>query len=181
MRTLGLALAVASLWTGVLCGHAEARREQTYPYPFSRVWTAAVRMLRVDFESPITEKDKDSGYFLFNFNDGKKEHPGSVEVIRTLENGVESVRVVVQVPALASYVERMLLDRLGRKLTQEYGAPPAPKTPPADATPNDPQKDKAPADGDAAPKSDSGESPKSEDGEGSKSEGDANGGANAPK
>ena len=73
-------------------------------------------MLRVDFESPITEKDKDSGYFLFEFTDAGKQHPGSVEVIRVLENGVESVRVVVQVPALPIYVEHMLLDQLTRKL-----------------------------------------------------------------
>ncbi len=161
MRTLGLALAVALLWTGVLCGHAEARREQTYPYPFTRVWTAAVRMLRVEFESPITEKDKDSGYFLFKFNDGQKQHPGSVEVIRTLENGVEGVRVVVQVPALASYVERMLLDHLGRKLSQEYGAPPVAKTQPTDALKDATKKNQPPpaeGDGQQQPKSEDGES-----------------------
>jgi hypothetical protein len=119
MRTLGLALAVAFLFTG----HAEARREQTYPYPFSRVWTAAIRMLRVDFESPITEKDKDSGYFLFTYPDAGKQLPGSVEVIKVMENGSETVRVVVQLPAMPTYVEQMMLDRLGRKLGQEYGQP----------------------------------------------------------
>jgi hypothetical protein len=119
MRTLGLALAVAFLFTG----HAEARREQTYPYPFSRVWTAAIRMLRVDFESPITEKDKDSGYFLFTYPDAGKQLPGSVEVIKVVENGSETVRVVVQLPAMPTYVEQMMLDRLGRKLGQEYGQP----------------------------------------------------------
>jgi hypothetical protein len=125
MRTLGLALAVALLFTG----RAEARREQTYPYPFSRVWTAAIRLLRVDFESPITEKDKDSGYFLFSYPDSGKQLPGSVEVIKVMDNGVESVRVVVQLPAMPSYVEQMMLDRLGRKLGQEYGQPQAPKPP----------------------------------------------------
>lgn len=120
MRTLGLALAVAFLFTG----HAEARREQTYPYPFSRVWTAAIRLLRVDFESPITEKDKDSGYFLFTYSDAGKQLPGSVEVIKVMDNGTETVRVVVQLPALPTYVEQMMLDRLGRKLGQEYGQPP---------------------------------------------------------
>jgi hypothetical protein len=140
MRTLGLACAVLVLWVG----GAEARREQTYPYPFSRVWTAAVRMLRVDFESPITEKDKDSGYFLFTFADASKLHPGSVEVIRVENGSVESVRVVVQVPALPSYVEQMLLDRLARKLGQDYGQPPTVKAPlpttgaAPEASPNEP-------------------------------------------
>jgi hypothetical protein len=127
MRTLGLALAVILLWAG----GAQARREQTYPYAFSRVWTAAVRMLRVDFESAITEKDKDSGYFFFSFADANKLHPGSFEVIRVQEtSGIETVRVVVQVPALPSYVEQMLLDHLTRKLGQDYGQPPQPKAPP---------------------------------------------------
>jgi hypothetical protein len=80
-------------------------------------------MLRVDFESPITEKDKDSGYFLFTYPDAGKQLPGSVEVIKVMENGSETVRVVVQLPAMPTYVEQMMLDRLGRKLGQEYGQP----------------------------------------------------------
>jgi hypothetical protein len=95
------------------------------------VWTAAVRMLRVDFESSITEKDKDSGYFFFNFADANKLHPGSFEVISVRDSlGNESVRVVAQVPALPSYVEQMLLDHLARKLGQDYGQPQQPKAPP---------------------------------------------------
>ena len=82
-------------------------------------------MLRVDFESPITEKDKDSGYFLFTYADAGKQLPGSVEVIKVMDNGNETVRVVVQLPALPTYVEQMMLDRLGRKLGLEYGQPPA--------------------------------------------------------
>jgi hypothetical protein len=119
MRMLGLALVLPLL--GV--GHAEARREQTYPFTFTRAWTTAVRLLRIDFASPITEKDKDSGYFLFDFTDGAKQYPGSLELIRILDGGAESVRVVVQIPALPGYVEQNLLDRLGRKLGQEYGTP----------------------------------------------------------
>lgn len=130
MRTLGLALVVVLLWAG----GAQARREQTYAYPFSRVWTAAVRMLRVEFESTITEKDKDSGYFLFNFPDGGKSHPGSVEVIAG--EGREGVRVVMMLPALPSYVEQMLLDHLARKLGQDYGQPQTPKAA-QPQTPND--------------------------------------------
>lgn len=123
MRMLGLALAVLLLWVG----GAQAKREQAYAYPFSRVWTAAVRMLRVDFESPITEKDKDSGYFLFDYPDSGKANPGSVEVIRVVEGGVESVRVVISVSALPTYVEQMMLDRLARKLGEDFGDPETPK------------------------------------------------------
>jgi hypothetical protein len=108
-------------------------------------------MLRVDFESPITEKDKESGYFLFDFPDGKKSHPGSVEVFKVVENGLEHVRVVIQIPALAAYVEQMLLDRLERKLGAEFGVPPpvkvGPRKPETPAEPpNKPEDGRPPQD-----------------------------------
>jgi hypothetical protein len=103
---------------------AHARREATFNYPYSRVWTTAIRLLRVDFESRITEKDKDDGYFLFEFPDRGKSYAGSVELIATHKDDVESVRVVLTIQALPTYVESMLMDRLARKLIQEFGAPP---------------------------------------------------------
>lgn len=101
-------------------GTAQARREQAFRYPFLRVWETAVRLLRVDFESPIGERNRDDGYFLFDFPYNGKPTPGSVEVVRT---DAGEVRVVIQVPAMPSYVEQMILDKLARKLTAEYGAP----------------------------------------------------------
>ena len=138
MRSLCLACALVLLGAG----GAQAKREQSYRYPFSRVWSSALRMLRVDFESPIQEKDQESGYFLFDFPDSGKQHPGSVELMRTTESGVESVRVVITIGALPTYVEQMLLDRLTRKLSQEFGDPTAlPKPPekkPVDADKGEP-------------------------------------------
>jgi hypothetical protein len=86
-------------------------------------------MLRVDFNSPITEKDRESGYFLFDFADGGKSYPGSAEIVKVTENGVETARVAIQLPGLPGYYEQMLLDRLTRKLSQDYGAPTEPKAP----------------------------------------------------
>jgi hypothetical protein len=136
VRMLGLALVLPLL----AAGSAKARREQIYPYTFTRAWTTAVRLLRIDFASPITEKDKDSGYFLFDFSDGNKQYPGSLELIRVQEGSVENVRVVVQIPALPGYVEQNLLDRLGRKLGQEYGSPVGSQPAPAKSEPPSGQK-----------------------------------------
>jgi hypothetical protein len=136
MRSLGLALAVVLLWAG----GAQAKRDQSFAYPYSRVWTAALRMLRVDFNSPITEKDRESGYFLFDFAEGSKSYPGSVEIVRVTEGGIETARVAIQLPGLPGYYEQMLLDRLTRKLGQEYGAPAEPK-PPAETAPEAPKKE----------------------------------------
>jgi hypothetical protein len=119
-------LALALLFVLVAAETAQARREQVFRYPFSRVWGSALRMMRVDYESPITEKDMDSGYFLFTYAHDGKENQGSAELVRTMEGGVESVRVVIQVPALPTYIEQMMLDRLTRKLSQEHGDPVAP-------------------------------------------------------
>ncbi len=120
-------------------GLAQARRETTFVYPFSRVWPTAVRLLRVDLECPITEKDKEEGYFFFTYADHGKTFPGSVELISTKEGSQESVRVVVQVPAMPSYVEAMMLDRLARKLQEQFGSPkgasPAPVPPKTDDAP----------------------------------------------
>jgi hypothetical protein len=127
MRVLCLACACVLLWVG----GAQAKREQSFRYPYSRVWSSTLRMLRVDFQSPIHEKDQESGYFLFDFPESGKSHPGSVELVRSTEGGVETVRVMITIAALPTYVEQMLLDRLERKLSQEFGDPTEPPKAPA--------------------------------------------------
>jgi hypothetical protein len=125
-----------------LPGRAGARVEESFDYPFEEVWSSAVRMLRVDLRFPVTDKDKDNGFLLFEYEDRGRRVPGSLEVFpersdrrgaRDDEGGRRAprVRVTVQVPAMPSYVERMLVDRLERKLERDWGAPisPARRTP----------------------------------------------------
>lgn len=138
-------------------GRALARREDTFGYPISRVWTSAVRLLRVDFECPITEKDREEGYFFFEYTDHGRKYPGSVELVPVKQNGVDSVRVVIQVPAMPTYVESLMLDRLGRKLREDFGEPVAP-------TPEAPKPAEPPAskdDGAQGPKNGAGGKPAS--------------------
>jgi hypothetical protein len=113
------------MWVGAPPS-ASARREATFAYPLSRVWTAAVRLVRVDLDLPVTEKDKEDGYFFFEYTDHGKKFPGSVELVSVQDSGGDQVRVIVQVPAMPAYVEGMILDRLARKLEQEFGPPKAP-------------------------------------------------------
>jgi hypothetical protein len=136
MRSVQVVLALV-LWLGgaIAPFSASAKREDSFSYPFTRVWTTAVRLLRVDFECPITEKDKDEGYFFFEYKDHDKTYPGSVELVTTKTAGVERVRVVIQVPAMPSYVESMMLDRLGRKLIEDFGIPTTPTPAPAPIKP----------------------------------------------
>lgn len=128
-----------------LTGHA--KREQTFGYPYSRVWTAAVRLMRVDFEANITEKDRDDGYFLFEYPERGKSVPGSMELVAQKQGDNDAVRVVLQIPSMPTYVENMILERLAKKLEQEFGAPKEAKKP---EPPKDKDKDEgdAPADAD---------------------------------
>jgi hypothetical protein len=152
-----------AMWVGVLAlglltplpGYA--KREQVFSYPYTRVWTAAVRLMRVDFEANITEKDRDDGYFLFEYPERGKNVPGSMELVAQKQGDYESVRVVLQIPALPTYVENMILERLAKKLEQEFGAPKEAKRP---EPPKDKDKDEgeSPADGDK-PKAGPGKKP----------------------
>lgn len=114
----------------------------------SRVWTAAIRLLRVDLECPISEKEREDGYFFFEYSDRSKTYPGSVELVSLQDNGTDKVRVIVTVPAMPAYVEAMILEKLGRKLEQEFGPPkvgpaPSPKKPEDDDAAKDDKGDTA--------------------------------------
>lgn len=104
---------------------ARARVQTDYTYAWNQVWQAAVRMVRVDLQCPITDRDADIGYVMFDYADSGRAHAGSVELVRTTgSDGIERVRAVVQVPSMPSWVERMLIDRLTRKLRDDFGEPP---------------------------------------------------------
>jgi hypothetical protein len=132
---------------------ASARQTDEHGYSYDQMWRAAVRLIAVDFRFPITDRDPDIGYLLFQYTDQGRTHDGSLELVRTrAADGTERVRVVVHVGAMPSYVERMMLDRFRRKLVDDYGPPPvarpAPRPAPAPAPAPQP-----PASGDQAPPS----------------------------
>ena len=131
---------VLGIWLGVWLGvvaplaltsPAAARSTDAHTYTFEQTWAAAVRLIAVDFRFPISDRDQDIGYILFEYREGGRAHHGSLELVRARdENGTPVVRVVAQVNAMPSYIERHLLDRLRRKLTDEYGSPPPSRRPP---------------------------------------------------
>jgi hypothetical protein len=118
----------AALAIGVLCvpASAGAKKTEDFRHSFDQVWGAAIRLIRVDQGYPIKDRDQTVGYFLFDYQDDGRAYPGSVELIRIPGDGPGQIRVVMQIPAMPSYIERMLLDKLEKKLSQEYGEPPQP-------------------------------------------------------
>lgn len=108
---------------------AFARTANDYPYPVDKVWNASLRLVRVDLGCSLGDRDTDAGYFMFDYVDGGRRYPGSLEIVRSQVEGRDGVHVVVQIPAMPAYVERMILDRLARKLVDDFGepAPPPPQ------------------------------------------------------
>jgi hypothetical protein len=130
---LGLLTGLAVVLTGP---QASANASLESAYGFDRTWNCALRMVRVDMNLKVTEKDEKSGYLMFEYKspESSKPSPGSFEIVRS-QDGTGPVRVVAQLPQMPHYHEQALLDSLSKKLRHEYGDPPAPvkKGPPPDA------------------------------------------------
>jgi hypothetical protein len=135
------ATALVALALGGVASQASARRQDEYHYPFERVWNTALRMVRVDMRLPVTDRDQDAGYLLFDYVDHGKRFPGSFELVQGERDQRPYVTAVVQVTGMPSYVEQMMLDKLEKKLKAELGdemLPPPP--PPKPQEPKKPEK-----------------------------------------
>jgi hypothetical protein len=118
------AFVIASL---LLCASpALARKQRELPQRIDQVWNAALRMIRVDLQLAVTDRDQEGGYVLFEYVANGKRFPGSIELIQQAKGARPTTVVVTQVRGQPSYVEVMLLDRLEKKLTEELGVPPEP-------------------------------------------------------
>ncbi len=124
-----LALVALLTWPSL----AVAKKSDNFGHSYDQVWRAAVRLIRVDQGYAIRDRDESIGYMLFDYQDDGRSYPGSIELIRIEENGVELVRVAIQIPAMPGYIERMLLDKLARKLVNEYGEVAQPEPPSDDS------------------------------------------------
>lgn len=129
----------------VLPATASARRSDSHAYRYEQVWSAALRLLRVDYGFPIRDRDEDVGFVLFDYQGtGRTAVPGSLEVVRTRQGERDVVRVTLNIPAMPAYVERMILDKLQRKLREEFGEPlPAPPPRPAEEPEEDDEEEEA--------------------------------------
>ena len=111
---------------------ADAKSQRDSAYLYRQVWPAAVRLLRVDAGYKIIEKDVESGYVLFEAKDDGKKFRGALEIAKLENEGGKRVRVIIRIEDRPSYMELSLLDKLERKLRDEYGPPPKGKKPDPD-------------------------------------------------
>ncbi|HTJ81379.1 MAG TPA: hypothetical protein VL400_06630 [Polyangiaceae bacterium] len=147
---------------------ANASVDYTSPYTFDQTYGAGLRLLHVDMGLKIIEKDRDLGYVLFEYSSpesGKSVYQGSMELVETKTG----VHVAIQIPSMPQYHERMIVDKLGKKLEAEYGDPPQRKKD------GDKDKDKDKSDGDKDKDADK------SDGDKDKSDGNKDKDADKPK
>lgn len=100
-----------------------ARSERQLDYRFSQTWAASVRLLRVDMKCKILEKDKDTGYLLFDCTDGAKSTTGSLELVRGATAQRTFIKVSLHMEKMPTYVETHWLSKLVKKLKSDYGDP----------------------------------------------------------
>lgn len=118
-------LVFAALLAAAAPCRASSEREVTYRY--QQVWSSLIRFLRVDQNFPISEKDKKSGYILFNYKTRGRNLSGSVELIPIQKDQRHYLRLSLRIAEMPTYVESMLVEKLLKKLKSEYGPPPRPR------------------------------------------------------
>jgi hypothetical protein len=123
MKRIAFSTLVAALVLALpSIGAARTDRELTYRE--TEIWNGAIRFLRVDSGFKILEKDRDAGYVLFEYQEGGAGHTASFEMVSAVKDGRVFVRARIQISEMPRYVEAVLIDRLIRKLRDEYGDPP---------------------------------------------------------
>jgi len=125
---------LSSLSLGLTSAPVEARTTAETAYSPGEVWSTAIRFLRIDRGYQILERDAEAGYVLFGYVDGETKARGSFEILSKRDDKEKLTTVlVINIPDVPRHVERLLLDKLDRKLREELGAPsPIRRDPPKD-------------------------------------------------
>ena len=131
----GLALVLCSL--GPASAHGRVSAESRYTK--AQNYSAALRFLRVDKGFDVVERDEEAAYLIFRYPTPDRKEQSATGTIEVIEID-EGVTIIVNLPQMPQYHERVLSDQLQRKLREEYGPPKARKPEPVK-----PEKNKAPA------------------------------------
>ena len=122
--------AFAVFWSG----EVQAKVEGVSLYTLGQTFGAALRMLRVDLGLEVLEKDPDASYLLFRYRlveDPKRIVDGAIELVDLTNR----VKIIIKIPQLPESHERLLRDRLVKKLRDDYGEPPKRTEPPKPTEP----------------------------------------------
>ena len=139
MRLTRLAFLLGLAFALVLSEPAHAKAIHDSPYSYQQTFGSAVRLLKVDLGFVVTETDAEWGVVMFEYTSpesGDRKNLGSFTFVQT-DDGVQ---VSLQIPAMPSYHEQIIIQKLRRKLEEEHGEPPRPpkKEPPKPKEPEEP-------------------------------------------
>jgi hypothetical protein len=124
-RALLLATAVG-LGVSALTPTVLAKSAHDSPYTYQQTYGSTLRLVKVDLGLKVTDQDPEWGYLLFEYTSresGKRRSQGSFEFVKNNSG----VRVSLQLASMPSYHERVIMQKLIRKLSEEHGTPPRPK------------------------------------------------------
>lgn len=110
---------------------APARVTAESRYTKAQNYSAALRFLRVDKSFEVVERDADAAYLIFRYPIPERKDQtvtGTIEVVEL----DDTVTLIVKLPQMPEYHERLLSDQLMRKLRDEYGPPSTRKPKPAE-------------------------------------------------
>ena len=99
---------------------AGARSERKLAHPTAKVWSAAVRLIRVDLGLTISDKDEAAGYLVFEVAEQGKTFRGTLELIAVDEG---TARAIIDIEDRPDYMETAMLKKLERKLRAEGDVP----------------------------------------------------------
>ena len=108
---------------------AWAKHSWSSPYGYDQTWSSLLRMLRVDLGYKIVERDDKIGYVLFEYPGDAGTATASMELVK-LEDRLDVACTIAKYPG---WHEISLLDKLARKLRDDYGDPPEPRRKEPDA------------------------------------------------
>lgn len=132
---------------GVLgASSASARVSAESQYTKAQNYSAALRFLRVDKGFEVVERDEDAAYLIFRYPTPERKEQSVTGTIEVVEVN-QSVTLIVKLPQMPQYHERLLSDQLLKKLRDEYGPPPAPKQKPEEKPPEEKKPKNAPKPG----------------------------------
>lgn len=117
-------------------GSASARVTAESQYTKAQNYSAALRFLRVDKGFEVVERDEEAAYLIFRYPTPERKEQnvtGTIEVVEVEQR----VTLIVKLPQMPQYHERLLSDQLLRKLRDEYGPPSAPKQKPEEKPPEE--------------------------------------------
>jgi len=106
-----------------------ARADAVVDYSLPQTYSTALRLLRVDLNYEVTEKDEQAAYLLFRYQvpGEKRLVDGALELVEVDKH----VKISVKIPKMPEIHEQLLRDGLLRKLREDYGSPhPSRRSPP---------------------------------------------------